>query len=61
MGKLLKSADWRAKGPVGASPKRSASPTWTDVGLKTIRNWSLLNLQAQEQLGESSTKSAITT
>uniref|UniRef100_M1DTN3 Uncharacterized protein n=1 Tax=Solanum tuberosum TaxID=4113 RepID=M1DTN3_SOLTU len=33
VGKGLKSAGWRAKGPVGASPKRSATPTLTAVGL----------------------------
>uniref|UniRef100_M1DLP5 Uncharacterized protein n=1 Tax=Solanum tuberosum TaxID=4113 RepID=M1DLP5_SOLTU len=30
----LKSGDWRAESPVGDSPKRSASLTWTAVGLK---------------------------
>uniref|UniRef100_M1DHC2 Uncharacterized protein n=1 Tax=Solanum tuberosum TaxID=4113 RepID=M1DHC2_SOLTU len=32
----LKRVDWRAKCPVGDSPKRSASPTQTAVGLKTF-------------------------
>uniref|UniRef100_M1D969 Uncharacterized protein n=1 Tax=Solanum tuberosum TaxID=4113 RepID=M1D969_SOLTU len=36
----LKSADWREKCPVGDSPKRSASPTWTQeiLRLESVKN-----------------------
>uniref|UniRef100_M1DIH3 Integrase core domain containing protein n=1 Tax=Solanum tuberosum TaxID=4113 RepID=M1DIH3_SOLTU len=32
----LTSADWRAKCPIGDSPKRLASSTWTSDGLKEL-------------------------
>uniref|UniRef100_M1DRI6 Putative plant transposon protein domain-containing protein n=1 Tax=Solanum tuberosum TaxID=4113 RepID=M1DRI6_SOLTU len=41
-GMCLKSGDWREKCPFGDSPKRSASPTWTVVGLKKFQDYDQL-------------------
>uniref|UniRef100_M1DE57 Integrase core domain containing protein n=1 Tax=Solanum tuberosum TaxID=4113 RepID=M1DE57_SOLTU len=40
-GNWLKSPGWRAKGLVGTSPKRSATPTQTAVGFKIILYWNM--------------------
>uniref|UniRef100_M1DC90 Integrase core domain containing protein n=1 Tax=Solanum tuberosum TaxID=4113 RepID=M1DC90_SOLTU len=47
------SPGWRAKVPIGDSPKRLASPTWTTVGLKKSKDRVCKTRRAHDQVGES--------
>uniref|UniRef100_M1DNT6 Integrase core domain containing protein n=1 Tax=Solanum tuberosum TaxID=4113 RepID=M1DNT6_SOLTU len=57
----LKTASWRAKCHVNDSPKRSASPTWTVVGLQKSEDGVCKTRRARGQVRVSPNRSAIPT